>query len=335
MKSLFGMLAAAAVAFTTVTSTIDAAQAADTWRIASAAPPKGILHDHHERIAKIIGAESGGAVASHFQYVGSEQEALQQILRGRLEGGVISMIALASITPEASVMLTPYLWASEPEAEWVIGEKAGPRLAELLAAKGLTVIGYAAGGWINVAGKGPFLSPEDVANRKIRASPAPASQFFWTAVGANPVQLPVGEVFAALEQGVVDGADLPFTFYVSSPAAVSAPNYVLTRHTYNFSAVVVNTKAWNELDTAAQSKIRESLPSLPTLNKEFAAAEEPLKTTFSAQGGKVYDLDDEQRAKWFDKVSAGQAAFVASSGKEAAAFYDFVQQARAAFAAQQ
>ncbi|MBS7706601.1 TRAP transporter substrate-binding protein [Chelatococcus asaccharovorans] len=311
----------------------NAAFAQDNWRIASAAPATGILREHHERIAAIIGAKSNGAVISTFQYVGGEGEALQQIARGRLKGGVISMIALAAVTPEAGVLLTPYLWASEAEAEWVIAEKAGPRLAELLAEKGLTLVGYAAGGWTNVVGKEPFLTPANVINRKIRASPAPASQFFWSAVGANPVQLPIGEVFSALELGVVEGADMPFTFYVSSPAAVLAPNYVLTRHAYNFSAVVVNSKAWNSLNTAAQQNIRDNLPTLHQLNEEFAQAETPLAETFKSTGGKIWDLSKEQKALWFDAVSAGQAAFVAKAGEAAVAYYNFIQKARAEFAA--
>jgi TRAP-type transport system periplasmic protein len=304
------------------------ARAQERWRIASAAPPAGILREHHERIAGAIGASSQGALQSGFQYVSSEQEALQQISRGRLQGGVISMIALSAVVPEAGVLLTPYLFETETEAEWVIRHRIAPRLRPLLEAKGLALIGFAAGGWINVAAKTALTSPVEVRGRKIRASPAPASQFFWTALGANPVQLPVGELFSALEQGLVEGADLPFTFYVASPAAVSSPHYTLTRHGYNFSGVVVNLAAWNRLSAAQREAITAGLPTLEALNREFDQSEIVLAAQFRATGGSIHALSDQERRGWIDALAAHRRGFVEALGPAPAAFFQAVQAGR-------
>ncbi|QCI65349.1 TRAP transporter substrate-binding protein [Phreatobacter stygius] len=309
------------------------AQAQDLWRVASAAPPTGILREHHERIALQIGAASQGGIQSAFQYVSSEQEALQQITRGRLQGGVISMIALGAIVPEAGVLLTPFLFESEAEAEWVIRNRLADKLRPLLEAKGLALIGFAAGGWINVATRTAVKSPADVRGRKIRASPAPASQFFWSTLGANPVQLPIGELFSALEQGLVEGADLPFTFYVASPAAVSTPHYTLTRHGYNFSGVIVNLGAWNKLPAARKAAILAGLPTLETLNREFDQSETALAEKFRGTGGSIHALSQEERQGWIGAIAARQQAFVGGLGAPSAAFFEVVQSGRRDFAA--
>ncbi|MGL4289861.1 MAG: TRAP transporter substrate-binding protein [Phreatobacter sp.] len=314
-------------------SGISGAHGQDLWRIASAAPSTGILREHHERIALRIGTASTGAVQSAFQYVSSEQEALQQIARGRLQGGIISMIALGAIVPEAGVLLTPFLFETEAEAEWVIRNRLADRLRPLLEAKGLALVGFAAGGWVNVASRSALTSPADVRGRKIRASPAPASQFFWSSLGANPVQLPIGELFSALEQGLVEGADLPFTFYVASPAAVSTPHYTLTRHGYNFSGVIVNLAAWNKLSAAQKAGILAGLPTLETLNREFERSEAELAEKFRGTGGSIHALSAEERRSWIDAIAARQHAFVGGLGAPSSAFFEAVQAGRRDFAA--
>ena len=308
------------------------ALAQEDWRVASAAQP-GLLRDHHVRIAEAIARSSGGSLKSEFQFIASEQEALQQVVRGRLQVGIISMIGLASVVPETAVFLTPYLWASPAEADWVIDGQAHKSLGKLTDAKGLVLISFTETGWTDVVGKLPLLSPADVKGRKIRVSPSPASQFFWSSLGANGVQLPLGELFPGLEQGLVEGADLPFVYYITTPAAKSAPNYTLTRHTHIFNGVVANKEAWAKLAPAQQGAILQGVPSLASLRAEVRAAEEPLMRKFESEGGKVHRLSDAQRKAWYDPVAAGHGAYIEKMGPSAGALYRELQEARKAYAA--
>lgn len=306
---------------------------AQDWKVTSAAQP-GLLRDHHVRITNAIGQGSGGAIKTEFQFVGSEQEALQQVLRGRLQVGIISMIGLASVVPEAALLPTPYLWSSPAEADWVIDNRLLGPLTKLMDAKGLVLIGFTETGWTDVVGKVPLLAPADVKGRKIRVSPSPASAFFWGQVGANGVQLPLSELFPGLEQGLVEGADLPFVYYITTPAAKSAPNYTLTRHTHIFNAVVANKSEWDKLPPAQQAAIRKAMPTLPELRREVRAAEEPEMKKFEAAGGKVHRLSDEQRLAWYRVVSPGHAAYVEKMGPGAQQLYKEIQAAREEFAKQ-
>ena len=308
------------------------ASAQEKWKLASGAQP-GLLRDHHVAVANSLNASSKGAVSAEFLFVGSEQEVVQQVVRGRLEVGVVSMIGLASIIPEAAVMVTPYIWASPQEGDYVIDKALFEPLARLVDAKGLVLLGFTETGWTDVVGKTPFVSPEDVARRKIRVSPSPASAFFWRQLGANGVQLPLSELFPALQSNLVEGADLPFVYYITTPAAQSAPNYTLTRHTHIFNGIVVNKAAWSKLGPDVQKAIREGIPPYARLRAEVRAAEEPLMKKFEEQGGKVIRLTDAQRKAWFDKVFPGQADYVKTLGGESQALYDLIQKARQDYAA--
>jgi TRAP-type C4-dicarboxylate transport system substrate-binding protein len=304
-----------------------AAFAAEEWRLTSAAQP-GLLRDHHVRVADAITRGSAGAVKAEFQFVGNEQEALQQVVRGRLQVGVISVLGLASIAPEMAVFATPYLWSSPEEGDAVLDKHAARLVAPILDAKGLVLIGFTETGFNDVMGKTPLPSPADVKGRKIRVSPAPSSKFFWGALAANGVQLPLGEMFPGLEQGLVEGADLPFVYYITTPADKSAPNVTLTRHTHLFNAVFVNKDAWGKLNAARQQGIRAALPSYASLRAEVRAAEGPMMARFESEGSKVHRISDAQRKAWFDTVAPGQAAYVEQMGPAASALYKEIQTAR-------
>jgi TRAP-type C4-dicarboxylate transport system substrate-binding protein len=303
------------------------ARAEEAWRVTSSAQP-GLLRDHHVRITDAITRAGAGAVKAEFQFVANEQEALQQVVRGRLQVGVISVLGLASIAPEMAVFATPYLWASPAEGDAVLDRHGMRLVAPILDAKGLVMLGMTETGFNDVVGKTPLLSPADVKGRKIRVSPAPSSQFFWGALAANGVQLPLGEMFPGLEQGLVEGADLPFVYYVTTPAAKSAPHVTLTRHTHLFNAVFVNKAAWGKLGAAQQQAIRAAIPTYASLRAEVRASEGPLMQKFESEGGKVHRISDAQRKAWFDVVAPGQAAYVEKMGPSAQALYRDIQAAR-------
>ena len=82
-----------------------AAGAQEKWKLASGAQP-GLLRDHHVAVANSLGTSTQGAVSAEFLFVGSEQEVVQQVVRGRLEIGVVSMIALAILRNADAVDVT-------------------------------------------------------------------------------------------------------------------------------------------------------------------------------------------------------------------------------------
>jgi TRAP-type C4-dicarboxylate transport system substrate-binding protein len=322
-------LAGAALVGTALGSVTLPATAQEDWRLTSAAQP-GLLRDHHVRVADAIAKGSNGALKTEFQFVASEQEALQQVVRGRLQVGVISVLGLASIAPEMAVFATPYLWTSPAEGDAVLDKQAMPWVAPIMEAKGLVLIGMTETGFNDVVGRTPLLTPADVKGRKMRVSPAASSQFFWSQLGANGVQLPLGELFPGLEQGLVEGADLPFVYYITTPAAKSAPNVTLTRHTHLFNGVVVNKAAWDKLTPQQQEGVRRAVPSYATLRAEVRAAEGPLMSKFESDGGKVHPLTDAQRKAWYDMVAPGQPAYVEKIGPAAVALFKQIQAAKSA-----
>ena len=158
-------------------------------------------------------------------------------------------------------MLTvPYLWSSVGERDYVTDKYALPALQKLAEAKGLVIIGLGEVGWTDVFCKKACTSPESVKGMKVRVAPAPTSRMFWSALGTNGVQLPLSELFPALQSGMVEGGDLPFLYYVTTPAAQSAPHVVLTQHLHQ-GAGAGEQAPMDALTPALRKAITEAAPT--------------------------------------------------------------------------
>ncbi len=232
----------AAAALVSVQGTANAQQ---NWKIASAAQPGSVLVGYVDETATKITAGSGGAIKAERLFVGSEQEIMQQLVRGRLEMGSVSMTGAAPLIPEAAVLNTPYLWKNAAERDYVTDNHVLPILKKIYESKGVVIIGLGEVGWNDVVCKKACLTPADVKGRRRACRPSPASKMFWTSLDANGVQMPLSELFPALQSGLVEGADLPFLYYITTPAAQSAPHYVMTRHLHHPSAFMMNKRLWD------------------------------------------------------------------------------------------
>ena len=207
-----------------------------------------------------INKGSNGALKSERLFIGSEQEITTQVARGRLEMGSISYTGTSVLIPEAALLNMPYLWKSDAERDYVTDTHALPVMKKIFETKGLVIIGLGDVGWNDVVCKKACLTPADVKGMKVRVSPAPSSKMFWGSLNTNGVQMPLSELFPALQSGLVEGADLPFLYYITTPAAQSAPHYVMTRHLHHGSTFVINKGVWDKL-TPDQQKLVASCPA--------------------------------------------------------------------------
>jgi len=322
------MLAGATVALSS-----GIAQAQTALKIASAAQPGSVLIGFVDETVDKINKGSNGALKSERLFIGSEQEITTQVARGRLEMGSISYTGTSVLIPEAALLNMPYLWKSDGERDFVTDNFALPVMKKIFESKGLVIIGLGDVGWNDVVCKKACLTPADVKGMKVRVSPAPSSKMFWGSLAANGVQLPLSELFPALQSGLVDGADLPFLYYITTPAAQSAPHYVLTRHLHHGSTFVVNKGVWDKLTPDQQKLLVSARPEVARVRKEVADTEKPKMAEFKAKGGFVHELTPAQRAEWAKLVEPNQQKMVDEIGGQSAELWAAIQKGKQEYAA--
>lgn len=307
--------------------------AQEQWKVASAAQPGTVLLNLVETFAQNATKGSGGKLVVERQFVGSEQEIATQLVRGRLQMGSVSAAGMSVLIPEAAVLNTPYLWASKAERDWVLDNVAVPMLEKIYAEKGLVILGQSEVGYNGVVCKTPCPTVGSVKGLKARVAPTPASKMFWGQVGANGVQLPLSELFPALEQGLVVAADLPFSYYVTTPAATSAPNFVETLHLHHPAFAIVNKGLFDKLPKDVQDALRKAPVPVAETRKLVDDEEKPKIEAFRKKGGTYVELTDAQRAEWRKLVEPAQAELIKSIGGRAQELYNAIEKGKKDFAA--
>jgi TRAP-type C4-dicarboxylate transport system substrate-binding protein len=309
------------------------AHAQEVWKLGTAAQPGTVLYDIVMKFINDFNAAAGPELKMEYQLVGNEQEMHQQVVRGRLQAGASSFAGGAIVVPEGAVFQTPYLWRNNEERMWVIDNFGVPIAKRLFAEKGLELIMVADVGWNDVICKTACLTPESIKGQKMRVSPSQASRITFKQLGANGVQMPLTEAWPGLQSGLVVGADLPFLFYVTTPAAQSAPHYVLTRHYHHDSTFIVNKALFDGMKPDLRAKLLKALPDVAWARKQVLDTEGPKMKEFVAKGGFVHQLTDAQREAWAAVIRPGEAEMVEAIGGKAQEVMDALKKGKAAFAA--
>lgn len=309
------------------------AAAQETWKLGTAAMPGTVLYDIVMKFINDFNASSGNELKLEYQHVGNEQEMHQQVVRGRLQMGASSFAGGAIIVPEGTVFNTPYLWKNDEERAWVTDHHGLPVVKKFYAEKGLELILVADVGWNDMICKTACLTPESIKGQKMRVSPSPASRIVFKQLGANGVQMPLTEFWPGLQSGLVVGGDLPFLFYVTTPAAQSAPHYVVTRHYHHPSTFIVNKALFDGMKPELRAKLLKAVPDANWARKQVADTEKPKMAEFAAKGGFVHQLSDAQREAWAAVIRPGQAEMIQSIGGKAQELFDALNAGKKEWAA--
>ncbi|MFC3226290.1 TRAP transporter substrate-binding protein [Marinibaculum pumilum] len=313
---------------------------AETWRLGTAAQPGSVLYDViQDFIADFNAAFADDDIAVEFQFIGNEQEMMQQLIRGRVQIGATSFAGSAVAIPENIVTTVPYLWDSDAERIKVMDEYVIPVLKDIALAKGVVLIDWGDVGWNDVICNFECLTPADLEGKAARMSPV--SRHFWQALGANGVQMPLSEFFPGLQQGLVVAGDLPFLYYITTPAAQSAPHYVTTRHLHHGAAWYMNKKLFDGLTDAQRAKLAEVLPPVAETRALVMADEQlpdsPKAKEFAAKGGTIHILTDAQREAFAERVRPVRQVMVdelaAGPAPRAQEVWQAIQKGKADFAA--
>lgn len=308
------------------------AAAQEVWKLGTAAQPGSVLYDIVMKFVNDFNAASGNDLKLEYQLIGNEQEMHQQVVRGRIQMGASSFAGGSILVPEGAVFNTPYLWRNDEERAWVTDNHGLPVAKKLYAEKGLELILVADVGWNDMVCKTACLTPDSLKGQKMRVSPSQASRVVFKQVGANGVQMPLTEFWPGLQSGLVVGGDLPFLFYVTTPAAQSAPHYVLTRHYHHPSTFIVNKALFDGMKPDVRAKLMKALPDANWARKQVADTEGPKMKEFVAKGGFVHQLTDAQREAWAAVIRPGQAEMVQAIGGRAQEVMDALNNGKKAWA---
>jgi tripartite ATP-independent transporter DctP family solute receptor len=206
------------------------------------------------------------------EQLGSEREYLEQVQLGSIDMAKSSAAALEQFVPEMAVFGVPYIFRdSDHYWQTIEGEVGKGILAagESVGFRGLCY--YDAGARSFYVKEKPINTPDDLLDMKIRVQQSKTAMEMVEALGGAPTPIPWGELYTALQQGVVDGAENnPPSFYTSRHWEV-AKYYTLDEHALVPDVLLMSRTVWEELPQFAQRALTEAVAESVEYQKDLWA----------------------------------------------------------------
>ncbi len=245
-----------------------------------------------ERLAEISGGEMEIQIFPNGQ-LGSEPETVEQLQRGALAMVKTSAAAMEGFVPEMAVFGLPYLFRDDEHYWQVLNGPIGKELLEAGAPVGIHgLCYYDSGSRSFYTIDGPILEPGDVAGEKIRTLQSRMAMDLISTLKGAPTPIPWGELYTALQQRMVDGAENNPPSFLSSRHYEVAKHYALDEHTRIPDMVIFSQTVWETLSPQQQAWIEQAAAESVTFQRQLWAekTQEALEQV-KAAGVTVYTPD--------------------------------------------
>ena len=194
------------------------------------------------------------------QQLGSERECLELLQIGSLDMAKVSGAVMENFAPKLKIFGLPFLFDSKEHLFKVLDGPIGKELlneGEQYWLKGMGF--YDSGSRSFYSRERPVMQPEDLKGLKIRVQESQTAIDMVKSLGGSPTPISWGELYTALQQGVVDGAENnPPSFYLSRHYEV-CKFYTIDEHTVIPDVVLMSTHIWNSLSNQEQMWIQEAM----------------------------------------------------------------------------
>ncbi|MCZ6674454.1 MAG: TRAP transporter substrate-binding protein [Verrucomicrobia bacterium] len=281
-------------------------------KLAHVLPATAPVHLAMEYMAELAAEKSGGLVEIQVfpnGQLGSETETIEQMQRGALAMVKASTAPMEGFIPEMAVFSVPYLFRDEDHYWKVLDGEIGKGILVKGAEVGIRgLCYYDSGARSFYTVDKPILSPDDLQGMKIRVMRSKTAMDMIDALGGSPTPIPFGELYTALQQGMVDGAENnPPSMYDTRHWEV-AKHYSMDEHARIPDIVLFSQKIWESLSPQVRLWVQEAADEsvifqkqiwkeyvqecLANLEKEGVSIYKPSKEPFQQMAKKMYSNFD-------------------------------------------
>lgn len=225
-----------------------------------------VTHSVHRAMvvmATHVAERSGGRMRIDIypnEQLGTERQALELLQIGSLGMTKVSAAVLESFAPAFQVLSLPYLFRDEAHQYAVLDGRIGSELLLALAPYRLRGLAfYDSGSRSFYTKERPIRHPDDLQGLKVRTQESATAMELVRRLGGSPTPIAWGELYSALQQGIVDAAENnPPSFYLSRHYEI-ARFYSLNEHQRVPDVLLISTSAWNSLTFEEQQWLSDAV----------------------------------------------------------------------------
>ena len=215
-----------------------------------------------ENMGKKLEAATNGRIKFQMfpgSVLGDEKAMIEQTQVGAINVLRTSLGPVGPVVPEVNVFNMPFVFRDVAHMRAVIDGPIGQELLDKISASSARLVGLAwmDGGSRSLYTKKPVRKPDDLKGQKIRMMGNPLFVDTMNAMGGNGISMGYGEVFSALQTGVIDGAENnPPSLFTANHFKTGAKFYTQTNHLIIPEIVVMSKVTWDRLSRDDQALVR-------------------------------------------------------------------------------
>jgi tripartite ATP-independent transporter DctP family solute receptor len=295
-------LVAASLLFTFLDD--DGAGTADVSRrlkVAHTLPASHPVHAGMEYMGKRLEEISGGKLSLVIfpsGQLGSETQTIEQLQSGTLDIAKSSAAPIGNFLSLFKVFSLPYLFRDEAHYWNVLDGEIGQGLLEEMSvndsghSSGMRGLTYYDSGSRNFYGKRPVLSPDDLKGVKIRVQNDPVAMDMVSALGGAPTPVAWGELYTALQQGVVDGAENNPPSFVTSRHFEVCKDFSFDHHSRVPDILLISLRTWNDLSGQERNWLLQSARESSVFQRQAWSAEvRKSLDLMRTEGVRIHEVD--------------------------------------------
>lgn len=296
------------------------ALAADvTLKLGHIADPKNPYAQGAQKFADLVAEKSDGKMEVKVyasSQLGNQRDLVEGLTLGTVDMCMSSSAVLGNFLEEIAVFDLPFIFRDRDHTYKSL-DTVGMKIAKKLEPRGIKVLAFYENGLRNMTNNiRPIRKPEDMKGLKIRVMEQPIYIAFMKALGANPTPMAFGELFTALQQGVVDGQENPAA-HIYTKKFYEVQKYIsLTEHTYSAEPMLISMYAWEKLTPEQQVILQESADEACKWQRKLAIDLESTYWDKIRKSGKSEIIVDVDRDAFRDATKTVWDQFENKVGKD-------------------
>src|SRR6201995_5108362 len=269
-------------------------------------------------MGNMIAERSGGRDqirVFHSRQLGEEKETIEQTRAGAIDLNRTNVALIGNFVPAINVLAMPFLFRSIEHMQKVLDVPICNEILNSFEPFGFVGLAFYDSGARSIYNSvRPVRSLADLKGLRIRVQQSELMSDMIKALGADPVELPYGQVLTGLATHLIDGAENNWPSFVTTDHYKFAGFYTLTEHTMSPEVLVMSQKAWSSLSAEDQRIFRESaLRSSQFMREKWRDLEEQSRARAEASGVTIVrDFDrkpfEDAMATLYDKAKRDPAS---------------------------
>jgi tripartite ATP-independent transporter DctP family solute receptor len=280
-----------------------------TMRLATVIEPDHPYNEGAREFADRIAEATDGRIKIEVfdsgQLGAGERELLEGLQQGTIDLTVVSSGPVSGFSEPILAFDLPFLFRDNDHVDAVMDGEIGRQVLDDFEQADIKGLALWENGFRHLSNDvRPVVDPEDAKGLRLRTMENPVHLDTWKAWGTDPTPMSFGELYTALQQGVVDGQENPVPVFTAAGFAEVQEHLSLTGHFYSPAPIAMSLKVFNEMPEEDQQLFLDAAVEVAAFERDLVRtqSEEQLPALEDA-GVQIVPADEIDQQKWQDAAS--------------------------------